>query len=363
MIILIDGMLITKPRGMGRYVYELLCSLNSKVNNDFKVIVYIPKNTSIDIINDLSNISFIYKKKWPFPIWEQFVLPFYIMKTKCDIVHFPYNTKPLIFNIGLKKHVVTIHDMMFMESNSIFGKNIYQKLGNIYRKYIVKLMRLKSQHIITISKYSQYMIKKYLGGNSDVVYTSMYITSKVYKPIVKGKYFYHVGGISPHKNTERCINAFIKANIEGYKLYISGMPKESYLSKKYAQYNNIKFTGFLKQEEMYSMYANATALIFPSLMEGFGLPITEAMMLDVPIITSNIPPMNEIAGNAALLVNPYSEEEIVLAIRKVLNINVRINILKYSRERRFLFSRFLMGKKMMNLYLKYMKNDVIVYKK
>lgn len=356
MIVLVDGMLITKPRGMGRYVYELLCSLNCKISSDFKVIAYVPKDTPKSIIDNLFNINFIYEGKWPYPIWEQFILPFHIMTTKCDVVHFPYNTKPLIFNIPLKKHVVTIHDMMFMESNSIFGKSIYQKLGNIYRKYIVKLMRLKSQHIITISKYSQCMIKKYLDSNSDVVYTSMYIPSKVYKPIVKEKYFYHVGGISPHKNTERCINAFIKANIKGYTLYISGMQKKSYLSKKYAQYNNIKFTGFLKQEEMYSMYANATALIFPSLMEGFGLPITEAMVLDVPIITSNIAPMNEIAGNAALLVNPYSEEDMAMAMKKILDENIKVDILKNIKRRKILFSRDIMGKKMINIYKECNKN-------
>lgn len=352
MIVLIDGILITKPRGMGRYVYELLSSLNYKVNDDLKVVVYVPQNTSKDIVNALPNIKFIYVKKWPYPIWEQFILPIYIMMTKCDIVHFPYNTKPLIFNFKLKKHVVTIHDIMFMESNSIFGKNIYQKLGNLYRKYIVKFMNPKSQYIVTISQYSQYMIKKYLHMDSNVVYTSMEIPKKNYNPIVPGKYFYHVGGISPHKNTERCIKAFLKAKINGYKLYISGMPKENYLSKKYLKYSNIiKFTGFLKQEEMYSMYANATALIFPSLMEGFGLPITEAMMLNTPIITSNIPPMNEIAGDAAILVDPYSENDLIVAMKKIIISQNRNIILKRSEKRKKIFNKEFMGEKMMNIYI------------
>lgn len=353
MIVLIDGMLITKPRGMGRYVYELLASLNHKINNDFKVIAYVPKNISLNMINSLSNIDFIYVKKWPYPIWEQLILPIYIMKTKCDIVHFPYNTKPLIFNLKLKKQIVTIHDTMFMEFNSIFGKNVYQKLGNMYRKYIVKLMNPKSQTVVTISQYSKHMIKKYLHMNSNVVYTSMEIPKKHYKSLVQDKYFYHVGGISPHKNTERCIKAFLKAKIDGYKLYISGMQKENYLSQKYDKYGDvIKFTGFLEQEKMYSMYANATAMIFPSLREGFGLPITEAMMLDIPIITSNIPPMNEIVGNAAILVDPYSEKDLIIAMRKILNKNIRKDILSKAEKRKGIFSREFMGEKMVNVYLK-----------
>lgn len=350
MIVLIDGILITKPRGMGRYVYELLKSLDGQINGTFKVITYIPKNTSKDIIQSLPNIKFIYVNKYPYPLWEQLILPIYILKEKCDIVHFPYNTKPLIFNLGFKHHVVTIHDMMFMESNNIFGKNLYQRLGNLYRKYIVQAMRFKSQKTITISQYSRQMIKKYLHIDSEVVYTSMEVPSKEYKPIVADNYFYHVGGISPHKNTELCIKAFLKANIDGYSLYISGMPKENYLSKKYAKFSTIKFTGFLKQDEMYSMYANATALIFPSLAEGFGLPITEAMMLNTPIITSNIAPMNEIAGNAAILVNPYSEENLSLAIKKIINSDIRVNLLACSKKQRKLFNRKYMGQKMLEIY-------------
>ena len=108
----------------------------------------------------------------------------------------------------------------------------------------------------------------------------------------------------------------------------------------------------MKQEKMYSMYANATAMIFPSLREGFGLPITEAMMLDIPIITSNIPPMNEIVGNAAILVDPYSEKDLIIAMRKILNKNIRKDILSKAEKRKGIFSREFMGEKMVNVYLK-----------
>ncbi|MCM8764174.1 MAG: glycosyltransferase family 4 protein, partial [Candidatus Omnitrophica bacterium] len=90
--------------------------------------------------------------------------------------------------------------------------------------------------------------------------------------------------------------------------------------------NRIVFTGYLDAEQLACLYNGAEAFVFPSLYEGFGLPVLEAMACGCPVITSNVSALPEVAGNAAILVNPYSIEQLVEAMEKVLQ-----NF--YTRER------------------------------
>ena len=135
---------------------------------------------------------------------------------------------------------------------------------------------------------------------------------------IKGDFLLYVGTVEPRKNLLRIIEAFNQLDQE-LKLVIVGVSgwdnKAVYRTKN----PNIIFTGYVPEEELPIFYCNAKLLLYPSLYEGFGFPILEAMNCGCPVITSNISSMPEVAGNAALLVDPYSTEEIKRAMQMLLS--------------------------------------------
>ena len=99
------------------------------------------------------------------------------------------------------------------------------------------------------------------------------------------------------------------------------------------------FLGYVVKEDLYTLYINAGALVFCTLQEGFGMPIVEAMDLGIPVITSNRAPMNEVGGDAALIVDPESPQEIAIAMHTVtFNKQERVKIIAKGKERAKLFS-------------------------
>jgi len=148
----------------------------------------------------------------------------------------------------------------------------------------------------------------------------------IYKPIsrenieklkkkyrIKGKFLLAVG-ITPRKNVERIIEAFDKVRAGmNLRLVIIGEPKV-----KLAHHRGVIYTGHIESSDMPAFYSGAEALVYPSLYEGFGLPILESFACKTPVVTSNRGSMKEIAGNGAALVDPYSTESISVGILKAL---------------------------------------------
>jgi glycosyltransferase involved in cell wall biosynthesis len=140
---------------------------------------------------------------------------------------------------------------------------------------------------------------------------------KKYK--IKGRYLLSVG-ISPRKNSKRIISAFkrIEKNID-LKLVLVGRP----VSVEVKSEKGIFVLGHVDNEEISALYTGAEALVFPSLYEGFGIPILDAFNCETPVVTSNVSSMQEVAGDAAMLVNPYSVDSIAKGIQ---------NVIKYRRK-------------------------------
>jgi len=142
-----------------------------------------------------------------------------------------------------------------------------------------------------------------------------------------------VGTIQPRKNLERLIRAFNKIyyHNKNYKLVIAGskgwLSDEIYgLPKKLGIETQVKFLGYVEDRKLPVLYSRAIALVFPSLFEGFGLPILEAQACGCPVITSNISSMPEVAGKGALFVDPYSVESIKDGMVKIMNKDLRFKI-------------------------------------
>ena len=190
---------------------------------------------------------------------------------------------------------------------------------------------LYSDKIVTVSKFSKDEIIKYTRAQEKkvvVIYNGLsdkFQNSRV--GVVSEKYFLFVGNVKPHKNLKRLIKAyklFLKENTN-YKLYIVGQ-KDGFLTGEnnienevigYEEY--IKFTGYISDEKLQEYYANTALFIFPSLYEGFGYPILEAMFYSRKIIASHIASISEIGEDKISYFNPYQPEDICMKIKSTLH--------------------------------------------
>lgn len=350
MKILIDGYYIDKKRGMGRYLQEVLYALNSQVDDSVSITLIIPDNVDHSYEKKFNKMKFIRARKTPHPLWEQYTIPRFFKKGQYDILHSPYNTTTL--SVNPKKLVVTIHDTMFLDKNHK-SSGVYQWVGNKYRSFITRRIS-KDTTIITVSKQSQLSIKDKLNLNSKSYHTPVdFFYDSVSESLTeeKGNYIYHIGGTSAHKNTERVIKAFnevrdlIKAD-----LIISGMPNGTMLEKRYSD-NRVKFTGWISDSQMGSLYNNAELIMFPSLYEGYGLPVIEAIRFGKPLITSDIDPMKEISRGAALLIDPNSTNQMKKAIVDILSDeSLKNELINKTKEVRNRVNSKEFGNKLITMY-------------
>jgi len=142
----------------------------------------------------------------------------------------------------------------------------------------------------------------------------------------QGNYLFAAGSLQPHKNLPRLIRAFqaVQPEFPGLELLVAGRPQPRFASNPEltALLNSpgLRLTGYLSDEELANAYAGARAFCFPSLEEGFGLPLLEAMTLGCPVLTSNVSCLPEIAG-PAVQVDPYSVEALAGGLRQILSLS------------------------------------------
>jgi glycosyltransferase involved in cell wall biosynthesis len=132
-----------------------------------------------------------------------------------------------------------------------------------------------------------------------------------------------VSTLHPHKNLPRLIRAYGRKPRD-FRLILAGLRgfhAESIerLIDEMGLRDSVQITGWVPREQLYSLYARARAFVYPSLFEGFGMPVLEAMAAGVPVACSDIPPLREVAGDAALFFNPLDEDDIASAMERVMS--------------------------------------------
>jgi glycosyltransferase involved in cell wall biosynthesis len=254
-----------------------------------------------------------------FPLGHPFS-PFHLGKelkaSLGDVFYSPSFMPPLKSKIPF---VITIHDL-----NHLY---YYSRFHKLYLKYIIAYLGSKSKKIITVSNYTKTEIVNKLKIDArqiDVVYNGIDDSFKSNKEALSlGRpFFLYIGNRRSYKNITRMLHAFSNANIpRDYILALSGVIDDE-LAKEINLLGireRVKFLGHITELDLPMVYKGAYALLFVSLMEGFGLPVIEAMASGTPVITSNITSMPEIAGDAALLVNPLDVKTISNAIEEIIN--------------------------------------------
>jgi glycosyltransferase involved in cell wall biosynthesis len=315
-MIAINGKIFTqKMTGLGRFSYEIVKSLIQK-GILFQIITpNLP--VSIEYIDlqeyIIKDVSFLH----PF-LWETLRLPFLLDKRKYSALWSPANIGPIFTPIP---HFLTIHDLSFSNPHWI---NKFSYL--LYNFFIPNSMKNASK-IICVSDFTHQEIKKkypsvlpekicwtHSGCNS----LNFTIANPLNILPSKEMYFVVLGNIEARKNIYRIIEAwkiYKTQQKSPVKLFIIGSKKKRENFDVDIQDDTINITGYINDEEVVNLLKSARGLIFPSLYEGFGFPILEAMQHGCPVITSNIGAMKEIAGDAAILVDPFSIESISNAIK------------------------------------------------
>ena len=262
--------------------------------------------------------------------YMEFVLPFFLRKHNPDVM---VSADGYLSLLSKCKQIPIIYDINF-EHNP---KDIKLK-NRIYFKFFFKRFARKAKRIATISEYSKKDIADYYKINPDKIDNVSCGINSNFSPLeqqeiiaVRNKwsngkpYFFFVGSMHPRKNIKRLIDAFNlfkQKTGSDFKLILAGsiLWSKTEIEDSYANSpckDDIIFTGRLSDEDLQKMLGAAHALSFVPIFEGFGLPIVEAFQSGVPVLCSNVTSMPEVAGDAALMVDPFNVDDIAAGLEKL----------------------------------------------
>lgn len=308
--------------GIGQFAFGVISALE-KIDQKNSYLIYLKTKPADDFPKERPGWRYLIfgPKKY----WTQFALPvkLFTQKTKPDIFFSPSHYGPRFSPVPT---VISLMDLWHHRHPEQFNKKDLYQLKN-WEKYSVK----NAKHIITISEFSKKEILdiyKIPANRVTVAYPgyTKYKTENIKnKHKISGDYFLYLGTLQPKKNIEGLIKAFGLLNSE-VQLVIAGKKGWQYekmfeLVKELKLEDKVIFTGFVDEEDKPYLIAGATAFVFPSFYEGFGIPVLESMNLGVPVITSNRASLPEVGGKAAIYCDPDNIESITGAMKKVLELN------------------------------------------
>lgn len=360
MKIVIDARLYNQS-GVGRYLHKLIenLALIDRKNQyvifltaqDFQTIK-LPNNNFQKRLVDISWHS----------IAEQLLLPVYLISEKPDLVHFPYFSVPLFYR---GKFIITIHDLIIdhFDTGRASTRNLLiYKLKRLCYKIIIKSAILRANKIIAVSQSTKKEIIDHYhisAGKIMVTYEAADLNRASDQRLVAKDYLLYVGNAYPHKNLERLIDAFqkIKTSTKNLKLILVG--KKDYFYQRLEknlpslEKKDIVFFGYADSQQLANLYTHAQALVFPSLMEGFGLPGLEAMKIGTPVACSDIPVFKEIYQESACYFNPLNVDEMAAKIKKVVgDQKIRNKLIKLGHQQVKKYSWQKMARETLEVYEK-----------
>ncbi|MBW4644600.1 MAG: glycosyltransferase family 4 protein [Goleter apudmare HA4340-LM2] len=252
-------------------------------------------------------------------LWTQFRLPSIYRQLKSNLLFSPIPEAPLFSDCS---YIITVHDLIPLRFPQWFSKT-----QRLYCRYYLPAVIQQSEHVICNSITTAEDLMNFLKlSENKITPIPLAYDSKNFRffDLATQNYFLYIGRHNPHKNPERIIDAFAALpNCKDYELWLAGPSDSRYTPNLKAQVaelgitNQVKFLDYVPYDELPKIINQAIALIFPSLWEGFGLPVLEAMACGTPVITSNLSSLPEVAGDAAILINPYNTGEITAAMQAI----------------------------------------------
>lgn len=274
---------------------------------------------STEILTRLKNAIYLTNSTKPLSMKNLISLPLQLQKNKDKFsVFFSPGFNPILH--CPTPFVFAIHDLIHL-----FIPSKTRMLKKMYYETLIKPTAKKAEIILTGSEYSKSCIIHWLNLQPEKLKVINYGISSLFTPHgrkmkINFPYLLHVGSTKAHKNIPRLLNAFARAKIPDEFLLLLTGDKTSHLMKiieKNKLTHRVLFIGALTEESLAEYYRGATAVVFPSLFEGFGLPVAEGMACGTPVLTSTVSSLPEVAGNAAVLVDPYDLNSLCWGIEKI----------------------------------------------
>lgn len=332
-------------RGMGKFAHFLISSIRKDV-------------TLLGLPGASEGTAF----GLPFyPAWEQLSLPRHVERNGYTHLICPYNTAPITLSRKVKL-VLVVHDLIFMEPLDRLpaSSSAYQNLGRLYRRMVVPAACRRADHIITVSEHSRDSIVRSFGVDASRMTVipncipNRWITSADTSP--RTPYLLTVAGHAPSKNLRGLLKAFQaligKFDVpQDLRLDIAGVPPEGQtpfraLADQLGIAGRIRWHDFLPEDALLDLYDQCLGFVFPSFIEGFGIPLIEAMARGAPIAASNTSVIPSVCGDAAVYFNPHDTNDIAGQLGAMIaDSQLRHGLGASGRARAALFSESTVQKK------------------
>lgn len=276
---------------------------------------------------------------WPGKLWTQLRLSWEMVRRSPDVLFIPAHAIPLVHP---RRTVVTIHDIGFERLPAL-----YPWYDRLYHRIVVRFALRRAWRVIVPSECTKQEIVEVYGiepGRISVVhhgYDRRYASKEPAASSRKQDYFLFVGRLEKKKNIVGLLRAFAAYREAGgdHRLVLAGKPGFGFeeiqsVIRDLRCNDAVEFRGWVSPEGMRGLMQSATAFVFPSLYEGFGLPVLEAFAAGVPVIASAIPALREVAGDAALFVPPYRVDMLVHALHRIArHAELRASLIARGQER------------------------------
>ncbi len=339
---------VPERAGPENYTYKLLENLLRLDQSNFYRLYYNPRSSRLKLPFPPQSSSFqLQPISWP-KLWTQAGLAFECLLNPPGVLFIPAHTIPLIHRPNLKT-VVTIHDVGFQK----FLEQYQRRWWRLYGGRISNFAARAATHVIAVSESTKRDLIEKLEVRQEKITVdnegddknknkvqsasggSKFKIDEVKRRYeIDGDYLLFVGTIQPRKNLVRLIKAFsrLTSHFPSLNLVIAGkkgwLTEEIYEApKKLGIEERVKFLGYVPTDDVVSLMNGALAFVFPSLYEGFGLVVLEAMACGCPVVVSNISSLPEVVGSArggsevGVLVDPYNVEDITRGIETVLGLS------------------------------------------
>lgn len=348
--ILIDARMASlKNAGIGRYALNLLANLNKQNKGNRQFILITSKNNHSDLKKKFKNkFQYVRANATHYSLKEQFEIRKIIKKINPDVVHFLHFNVPFFLNVP---YIVTIHDLIKHKSIGrkttthsplaywfkFFGyKIVFRNSIKKAKKIIVPTRYVKNDLIETYPFAKNKVAVIYESPDRKLLKARKVDIAKEYN--IKKPYLFYIGSLYPHKNIDVVLKALSEIKNKDLKLVVATANNVFYKRflkqvKKYNLEKKVITPGFIKDEHLQKVYKEAKALIFPSKMEGFGLPGLEAMLCGCPVISSDASCLPEVYSNAALYFDPDDYRSLIKKINSLDDPQTRKKLIKKGKQR------------------------------
>ncbi len=322
-----------KLDGIGWFTHEIISRIvKAHPEHEFHFLFDRPFDKSFVFASNVRAHVVMPQARHPllFRLWYNWMIPRKLKELGADVFVSP----DMILSLRAEcKQLVVLHDLNF--------EHYPQDLPGHISRYLrtqTPLFAQRADSIVTVSEFSKQDIVKHYGVDDSKVHVVYNAAQEAYAVLTEGErlearrkwahgqsYFVFISSIHPRKNLLRLLKAYerfrmtsgseVKLVAVGRRFWKNEALDKTLGEMKFA--HDVLFTGHLDQSDLTHVLGGALALVYVSYFEGFGLPIVEAFRSGVPVITSNVTSMPEVAGDAALLVDPLNEEEIAEAMLRM----------------------------------------------